>query len=111
MAPYEALYGHRCISPLCWDVAGERSLVGPDWVQQNHDKVREIRQNLLTAHSHQKSYVDVRQRELEFSVGEVLLKASPTKGIVRFGSRGKLSPRYIGHYMITARVGALAYRL
>ena len=111
MTPYEALYGRRCISPLCWDVAGERSLVGPDWVQQNHDKVREIRQNLLTAHSHQKSYVDVRQRELEFSVGEVLLKASLTKGIVRFSNRGKLSPRYIGPYMITARVGALAYRL
>ena len=66
---------------------------------------------MLTAHSHQKSYADVRQRDLEFSVGEVLLKASPTKGIVRFGSRGKLSPRYIGPYMITARVGALAYCL
>ena len=66
---------------------------------------------MLTAHSHQKSYVDVRQRELEFSVGEVLLKASLTKGIVRFSNRGKLSPRYIGPYMITARVGALAYRL
>jgi len=112
MAPYEALYGRRCISPLCWDVAGERSLVGLDWVQQNHDKVREIRQNLLTAHSHQKSYADVRQRDLEFLVaGEVLLKVSPTKGIVRFGTRGKLSLRYIGSYMITARVGALAYRL
>jgi hypothetical protein len=38
MAPYEALYGRRCISPLCWDVVGERSLVGPDWVRQTHDK-------------------------------------------------------------------------
>ena len=35
----------------CWDVVGEKSLVGPDWVQQTHDKVREIRQNLLTAQS------------------------------------------------------------
>ena len=49
MAPYEALYGRRCISPLCWDVVYEWSLVGLDWVQQTHDKVREIRQNLLTA--------------------------------------------------------------
>ena len=90
MATYEALYGRRCISPLCWNVVGERSLVGPDWVQQ-------------IAQSHQKNYADVRQRDLEFSVGgEVLLKLSPTKGIVRFGSRGKLSPRYIGPYMITA---------
>ena len=112
MAPYEALYGRRCISPLCWDVAGERSLVGLDWVQQNHDKVREIRQNLLTAPSRQKSYADVRRRDLEFSVGdEVLLKVSPTNGIVCFGTRGKLSPRYIGPQMITAQVGALAYRL
>jgi len=45
MAPYEALYGHMCISPLCCDVVGEGSLVGLDWVQQTHDKVREIRQN------------------------------------------------------------------
>ena len=112
MAPYEALYGRRCISPLGWDVVGEKSLIGPDWVQQTHDKVREIRQNLLTAQSRQKSYADVRRRDLEFSVGdEVLLKVSPTKGVVRFGTRGKLSPRYIGPYMITARVGALAYRL
>ena len=59
MAPYEALFGRRCISPLCWDVVCEKSLVGPDWVQQTHDKVQEIRQNLLTAQSRQKSYADV----------------------------------------------------
>ena len=58
---------------------------------------------MLTAQSRQKSYADVKRRDLEFSVGdEVLLKVSPTKGVVRFGTRGKLSPRYIG---------ALAYRL
>jgi len=87
-------------------------LVGPDWVQQTYDKVREIRQNLLTAQSRQKSYADVRRRDLEFSVGdEVLLKVSPTKGVVHFGTREKVSLRYIGPYMITARVGALAYCL
>ena len=112
MAPYEALYGRKCISPLCWDVVGEKSLVDPDLVQQTHDKVQEIRQNLLTAQSRQKSYADVRRRDQEFSVGdEVLLKVSPTKGVVHFGTRGKLSSRYIGPYMITTRVGALAYCL
>ena len=112
MVPYEALYGRRCISPLYWDVVGEKSLVGSDWVQQTHDKVREIRQNLLTAQSRQKSYADVRWRDPEFSVGdEVLLKVSLTKGAVCFDTRGNLSPRYIGPYMSTARVGALAYRL
>jgi hypothetical protein len=67
---------------------------------------------MLTTQSRQKSYADVRQRDLEFVVGdEVLLKVSPTKGIVRFGIKGKLSPRYIGPYLITTRVGSLAYRL
>jgi hypothetical protein len=67
---------------------------------------------MLTAQSRQKSYADVRRRDLEFVVGdEVLLKVSPTKGIVHFGIKGKLSPRYIGPYLITARVGSLAYRL
>ena len=112
MVPFEALYGRRCISPLYWDVVGEKSLVGSDWVQQTHDKVREIRQNLLTAQSRQKSYADVRWRDPEFLDGdEVLLKVLPTKGLVHLGTRGKLSPRYIGPYMITAGVGALAYHL
>jgi hypothetical protein len=67
---------------------------------------------MLTAQSWQKSYVDVRQRDLEFVVGdEVLLKMSLTKQIVCFGIKGKLSPRYIGSYLIMARVGSLAYRL
>jgi hypothetical protein len=67
---------------------------------------------MLTAQSRQKSYADVRRRDLEFATGdEVLLKVSPTKGIVRFGIKGKLSPRYIGPYLITARVSSLAYRL
>jgi hypothetical protein len=93
-------------------VPSERLLVGPNWIQQTHDKVHQIRQNLLTAQSQQKSYADVKRRDLEFVVGnEVLLKVSPTKGIVRFGIKGKLSPRYIGPYLITARVGSLAYRL
>ena len=91
-------------------------MVGPDWVQHSHDKVREIHQNLLTAHSRQKSYIlltaNVRRRDLEFSVGdEVLLKVSLTKGAICFGTSGNLSPRYIGSYMSTARVRALAYHL
>jgi hypothetical protein len=112
MAPYEALYGRLCISPLCWETLGERSLVGPDWVQQTSEKVQETRQNILAAQSRQKSYVDVRRRDLEFTVGDqVLLRVSPTRGVIRFGVSGKLSPRYIGPFSILARVGSLAYRL
>jgi hypothetical protein len=91
---------------------GEISLVGPDWVQQTSEKVWEIRQNILAAQSRQKSYADVRRQDLEFVVGDqVLLRVSPTKGVVWFGVSGKLSPRYIGSFTILARVGSLAYRL
>jgi hypothetical protein len=60
-------------------------LVGPDWVQQTSEKVREIRQNILAAQSRQKSYADVRRRDLEFAVGDqVLLGYHPLKEL--FGS-------------------------
>jgi hypothetical protein len=71
-----------------------------------------MRQNILAAQSRQKSYADVRRRDLEFAVGDqVLLRVSPTRGVVRFGVSGKLSQRYIGPFSILARVGSLAYRL
>jgi hypothetical protein len=96
MAPYVALYGRCCVSQLCWETPGEKPLVGPDWIQQMTEKLQGIRQSMLTAQSHQKSYVDMRKRDLEFAVGDqVLLKVSPTKGIVHFGATGKLSLRYI----------------
>ena len=67
---------------------------------------------MLTTQSRQKSYADIRRRALEFQVGDqVLLKVSPTKGIVRFGTKGKLSPRYVGPFLVVARVGKLSYRL
>ncbi|XP_042448934.1 uncharacterized protein LOC122033838 [Zingiber officinale] len=60
----------------------------------------------------QKSYADRRRRLLEFSVGDhVFLRVSPTKGVKRFGLRGKLAPRYIGPFEILERIGAVAYRL
>jgi hypothetical protein len=66
----------------------------------------------LDAQSRYKSYADVRRRDLEFVVSDqVLLRVSPTRGVVRFGVSGKLSPRYIGPFSILARVGSLAYRL
>ncbi len=67
---------------------------------------------MLAPQSRQNSYADVRRWELEFKVGDqVLLKVSPTKGVVRFGMKGKLKPRYIGPFSIVERVGILAYRL
>jgi len=111
-APYEALYGRKCRSPLCWDAVGGKAVLGPDSVQQTTEQVAEIREHMLAAQSRQKSYADVRRRDLEFGEGdEVLLRVSPTKGVVRFGTKRKLSPRFIGPFKIKERVGKLAYRL
>ena len=110
MTPYEALYGHRCSSPICWFEVGELSLIGPHLVLYAMHKVQLIRDRLKTLQSCQKSYVDVRRRELEFLFGNwVFLKVSPMKGVIRFGKKGKRSPRYVGPYKILKRVGKVAY--
>ncbi|XP_070020506.1 uncharacterized protein [Nicotiana sylvestris] len=112
MASYEALYGRRCRSPIGWFEAGETNFLGPNLVQEAMDKVQLIKQRLLVAQSRQKSYADKRRRDLVFTIGDkVFLRVSPMKGVMRFGKRGKLSPRFIGPYEILDRVGAVAYRL
>ena len=112
MAPYEALYGRPCRSPLCWTEVGESSITGPDLIRDTSEKVSLIRQRLLTAQSRQKSYADVRRRPLEFEVGDhVFLKVMPKRGVVRFGKHGKLLPRFIGLFEILERIGTVAYRL
>src|SRR5262249_28358717 len=112
MAPFEALYGRPCRSPVCWEEVGERRLLGPELVQDSAEKVQMIRKRLLAAQSRQKSYADQRRKDLAFEVGDhVFLKVSPTKGVVRFGQRDKLNPRYIGPFEILERIGAVAYRL
>ena len=112
MAPYKALYGRSCKSPLCWTEVGESSITGPDLIRDTSEKVSLIQQRLLTAQSRQKSYEDVRRQPLEFEVGDhVFLKVMPMREVVRFDKRGKLSPRFIGPFEILERVGTVAYRL
>lgn len=112
MAPYEALYGRRCRTPLCWFQNGEHLLVGPELVQQTTDKIKLIQDRMRTAQSRQKSYADVRRRELEFEAGDhVFLRVTPTTGVGRAIKSRKLTPKFIGPYQIIERVGTVAYRV
>ncbi|KZV53589.1 hypothetical protein F511_40970 [Dorcoceras hygrometricum] len=112
MAPYEALYGRKCRSPVHWYDVGERTELGPDIVRQTAEVINRVRDRMRTAQSRQKSYADSHRRELVFEVGDhVFLKVALMKGVMRFGKKGKLSPRYIGPFEILERVGTLAYRV
>ncbi|KAI3732574.1 hypothetical protein L1987_63780 [Smallanthus sonchifolius] len=112
MAAFEALYGRKCRSPICWTEIGESQITGPELIQETSDKIMLIRDNLLVARSRQKSYADKRRKSLEFQVGDVvLLKVSPWKGVVRFGKKGKLAPRFVGPFKILERIGKVAYKL
>ena len=112
MPPYEALYERKCRSPLYWDKVGERRVLGPELVQQTQEKVDLIRQRLVAAQDRQRKYADQNRRDMEFTTGDlVLLKVSPWKGVMRFGKKGKLSPRFIGPFKILKRVGKVAYEL
>ncbi|KAM6587457.1 hypothetical protein CsatA_010062 [Cannabis sativa] len=108
------LYGRKCRSPLHWDELGENKLLGPDAVQHTNEAIQKIRARMITAQSRQKSYADLKRRDIEFEVGDhVFLRVTPRKGlsVKRFGKRGKLSPRYVGPFQILDRVGSVAYRI
>ncbi|GJS59855.1 hypothetical protein Tco_0654639 [Tanacetum coccineum] len=99
-------------SPVLWAEIRESSLIGPELVLETTDKVVLIKEKLKAARDRQKSYVDFRRKPLESEVGDrVLLKVSPWKGVVRFGKKGKLAPRYVGPFEILERIGLVAYRL
>ncbi|KAH0724552.1 hypothetical protein KY284_000417 [Solanum tuberosum] len=85
---------------------------GTDLLQEALDQVRVIQDRLRTAQSRHQSYADQGRRPLRFSVGDrVFLRVSRMKGVMRFGRRGKLSPRYIGPFEILRTVGEVAYEL
>ncbi|KAD5802517.1 hypothetical protein E3N88_13877 [Mikania micrantha] len=111
-APFEALYGRKCRSPICWAEVGDSQLTGPELVHETTEKIVQIRNRMAAARDRQKSYADKRRKPSEFHVGDkVLLKFSPWKGVIRFGKRGKLNPRYIGPFEILKRIGPVAYQL
>ena len=87
-------------------------MTGPEIIRETTEKIVQIKARLQASRDRQKSYADKRRKPLEFQVGDrVLLKVSPWKGVIRFGKRGKLNPRYIGPFEIVARIGPVAYRL
>nr|GEW30819.1 hypothetical protein [Tanacetum cinerariifolium] len=109
---WKSLNGRKCQTPIAWAEVGESKLIGPKIIQETIEKIIQIKERLKTAQDFQKSYVDNRQKLLKFSVvDKVLLKVSPWKGVVHFGKRSKLSPRYVGPFEIIERVGPIAYRL
>ncbi|GJW88951.1 putative reverse transcriptase domain-containing protein [Tanacetum coccineum] len=111
-APFEALYGRKCHSPVMCAEVGEGQLIGPELVQETTEKISQIKDRLKATLDHQKSYADKRRKPLDFSVGDyVLLKVLPYKGMVYFGKKGKLAPRFVGPFEIVEKVGPVAYRL
>ncbi|GJY94086.1 hypothetical protein Tco_0510447 [Tanacetum coccineum] len=107
-----ALYGRKCHSPVCWAEVGEVQLTGPEIVQETTEKIIQVKQRMQAARDRQKSYADLKRKPMEFEVGDkVMLKVSPWKGVVRFGKRGKLNPRFVGPFKVIKRVGDVAYKL
>jgi len=97
MAPFEALYGQKCRTPLNWVEPRERRYYGIDFIKEAEEQVLTIQKHMEAAQARQKSYVDRRRRPLEFEVGDfVYLKVSPMKGVNHFGVKRKLAPRYVG---------------
>ncbi|GJY36950.1 putative reverse transcriptase domain-containing protein, partial [Tanacetum coccineum] len=111
-APFEALYGRKCRSPVCWAEVGDAQLTGPELIHETTEKIIQIKQRIQAARDRQKSYADVRRKPLEFQVGDrFMLKVLTWKGVIRFGKWGKLNPRYISTFKVLAKVGPVAYKL
>ncbi|GKA04468.1 putative reverse transcriptase domain-containing protein [Tanacetum coccineum] len=108
-APFEALYGRKCRSPVCWAEVGDAQLTRPEIIHETTEKIFKIRNRMQASRDRQKSYADKRRRPLEFEVGDkVMLKVLPWKGVIRFRKHGKLNPRYIGPFRIIERISPVA---
>ncbi|GJT08389.1 putative reverse transcriptase domain-containing protein [Tanacetum coccineum] len=111
-APFEALYGKKCRSPVCQPEVGDAHLTGPVIIHETTEKIVQIKSRIQAARDRQKSYANIRCKPMVFQVGDkVMLKVSNWKGVVRFGKRGKLNPRHVGPFKVIERVRTVAYKL
>ena len=112
MTSYEALYGRRCRTPLCWHQDGESMLVGLEFLMHTTEKVQMVRERLKALQCRQKSYVGQRRRPLKFAVGDhVFLRVTRTTSVGRIICLRKLSPKLLGPYQILRTIGPVAYEI
>ncbi|GKA68247.1 hypothetical protein Tco_0768164 [Tanacetum coccineum] len=99
-------------SPVCGAEVGEVQLTSPEIVQEMTEKIIQIKQRIQAACDRQKSYADLKRKPMKFQVEDsVMLKVSPRKGVVHFGKRGKLNPRYVRPFKVLEKVRAIAYKI
>ena len=112
MTPYEALYSRKCRTHVFWIELYEHKVICPDIVKDTEEKVHVIQQRLKATSDQHKSYADLKRKDIKYEVGDkVFLKVSPRRTILRFGKKGKLSPRFIDHYEILERIVPMGYHL
>ncbi|XP_020245340.1 uncharacterized protein LOC109823466 [Asparagus officinalis] len=112
MAPFAAMYGRKCRSSLSWDDVGEQEIFGAELIAKSVNAARIIRERLRIAQDRFKHWADAKRRHLEFQPGDhVFLKISPNRCTIRFGRRGKLTPRYVGPFDVLEKIGEVVYRL
>ncbi|GJX40030.1 putative reverse transcriptase domain-containing protein [Tanacetum coccineum] len=94
VTPFEALYGRKCHSPVCWTKVREAQILGPELIQETTERIVQIKQRMQAAHDRQKSCADLKRKPMEFQVRDKLcMSVAYVKGVVRFANR-ELNPSY-----------------